>query len=191
MTPNHHVRNEDDGDEREKIYEACEEWNGNEKRKTSEQVFAEQYRELMEKKSAWSFTPQAVSTYMAVFGLVIGAAWTFSDFRVTLNDLQTRTTNLSERMNMIDKRESDFDTKIDNRISAIDNNGTRQLVGTDAQLKAMKDQVDSLKDAIESVNGAIMQHNESIYDLYRKQNPGRPMPKHHEGTLPYLPQPKG
>jgi hypothetical protein len=169
MTPQRHNR-DDDGDD---VYEN-EEYNGEERRHhNSREDWYRYNRENEASKSAWSFTPQTVSTYLAVFGIVIGAAWTFSDFRVTLNDLVSRQTAFAERM-----------TQLDIKINNIDTNGTRQLIGEGVAVKALKEQVEELKDAVDSVNGAIQQHNESMYDLYRKTNPGKSFPPHHEIPIP-------
>jgi hypothetical protein len=131
-------------------------------------------------RKAWSFTPQVVTTYIAVMSILVGAAWTFSDFRVTLNDIQARQTNMTERITQVEKRHEEMLMAMQKRIENIDTNGTRQLIGTDAEIRSLKNQVEGIKEALDSVNGAIQQHNESMYDLYRKQNPGKPYPSHHD-----------
>lgn len=105
----------------------------------------------------WEFSPQTFSGYIAVITILIGAAWTFSDFRVSINDIITRQNLLSERIIGAEKRISDLDT-----------NGSRNLLGINPTIKNLQDQVDDLKEATKDLNSSLLQHNEAMMDLYRK-----------------------
>jgi len=118
--------------------------------------------------AAWSFTPQTISGYIAIGTIILGAMWTFSDFRVTLNDMTTRQTNLTERINQIDRR-----------VDELDRGGSRPMVVLEQRIKILSDQFDEVHDALESVNGAIRQHNEAEYEMWRKVNPGKTLPSPH------------
>ena len=125
--------------------------------------------------SPWALSPQTIPGYITVITILVGIAIAYSDFKVNMSDLASRLTTQSERMTTLDKRIDDLNDR-----------GSRPVLSVEADVKNLKDQFDSLKDALDSVNGAIQQHNESMYDLYKKTNPKIPIPPHHPYKLNYV-----
>ena len=144
------------------------------------EIVVEKYsKERQATPSPWAFSAQTLPGYVALITFLLGLIYAYSDFKVSLNDVSNRLATQSERMALLDKR-----------LYEMDERGSRPVLATDIQLKNLKEQFDALKENVESLQGAIVQHNESMYDLYRKQNPGKPFPRHHQLRLNLTPDSK-
>lgn len=83
--------------------------------------------------NTWLFTPQAITSIIAIISIISTAFWTISDYRIKISNMETRLDTQAERILDIEKKYND-----------IDHHGTRHLIVVEQGIENMKKQLEYL-----------------------------------------------
>lgn len=105
----------------------------------------------------WAITPQFVTSVIGVIALITAFFWTVADFRISLTEISNRVNTVRERLDESDKK-----------LASLDAGGSRKLLASELIINQLQTRIKELEETTNDLNRALLQHNEAMFDLYRK-----------------------
>lgn len=107
----------------------------------------------------WGLTPQSITAFIGVLGMLGATFWTLSEYRITVSNMEQRLNAHSERM-------ADYER----RLSDMDKNGTRGLANTEFNIRSLQKEFDDLMDILKESPYMKRDFRNSPYNDLKNRN---------------------